>query len=411
MRLLSSLLKSYIQKGRLRLIGPTGEINEIGSGLDGPTVTVRLHDRKLPLAMVLNLEMAGSEAFLDGRLTVEEGSTIYDLLYLLASNNMGALSDAPSRGLTRLRELIQRALDRHNTIRRAKKQARYHYDLSTDLFRLFLDDGLNYSCAYYRSPEDTLEQAQDAKLNHLIAKLDLERGMEVLEIGGGWGSLAIRMAQQGAKVTSLNVSPEQVKIAEQRVREAGVENRVKFVLKDYREFQGSFDRVISVGMMEHVGIGYLEKYFAKVHEVLKEDGFAVIHSIGRMTPPGVTTGFIKKYIFPGGNIPALSEVLGITEDQGIWVDDIEILRLHYYYTIRDWRLRFEKNRAKAAELYDERFCRMWELYLAGVELSFLFGANMVFQLILSRKRDAVPIIRDFIVDNERKLNVELERVG
>ncbi|MBO6509801.1 MAG: class I SAM-dependent methyltransferase, partial [Roseibium sp.] len=265
---------------------------------------------------------------------------------------------------------------------------------------------LNYSCAYYTSAEDSLEAAQAAKLTHLVAKLDLKPDMEVLEIGGGWGSLAIRMAQAGARVTSLNVSPEQVKIAEERVRAAGVEDRVTFVLKDYREFEGRFDRVISVGMMEHVGIGHLDEYFGKIRACLTDSGYAVIHSIGRMTPPGTTGPFIRKYIFPGGYVPALSEVFASTERLGLWVCDAEILRLHYYYTIRDWRVRFEEKRGAAAELYDEAFCRMWEFYLCAVELGFLHGSNMVFQLLLSKERDAVPIIRDFIVDNEREMNGE-----
>lgn len=403
MRLLSSLLRSFVKRGRMRVFDADGKLLEFGSGDNGPTVTIRLHDKALQRALFLNPELAAGEGYMDGRLTLEEGSTIYDFMFLF-SINRAPLGANPVQGLLRKFWRAFRRRQQRNSVERAKQQARHHYDLSTDLYRLFLDEGLNYSCAYYRTPDDSLEQAQDAKLTHLIAKLDLKPGMEVLEIGGGWGSLAIRMAQAGAKVTSLNVSPEQVKIAQQRVDAAGLHDNVKFVLKDYREFEGKFDRVISVGMMEHVGIGHLDEYFGKIRDVLTDQGFAVVHSIGRMTPPGTTGPFIRKYIFPGGYVPALSEVFASTERLGLWVCDNEVLRLHYYYTIRDWRIRFEQKRDEAAKLYDESFCRMWEFYLCAVELGFLHGSNMVFQLLLSKERDAVPIVRDFIQDNERNLN-------
>ncbi|WP_306142217.1 cyclopropane-fatty-acyl-phospholipid synthase family protein [Roseibium sp. MMSF_3412] len=403
MKLLSNLLRSFIKRGRMRVIDVAGKVHEFGSGEDGPTVTIRLHDKKLYTSLFLNPELAAGEAYMDGTLTMEEGSTCYDFMFLF-SINRAPLGAHPVQGLLRKGWKAFRRNQQKNSVERAKKQARHHYDLSTELYRLFLDDGLNYSCAYYTDPDQSLEAAQDAKLTHLVAKLDLQDGMEVLEIGGGWGSLAIRMAEAGARVTSLNVSPEQVKIAEERVKAAGVEDRVTFVLKDYREFEGQFDRIISVGMMEHVGIGHLDEYFGKIRDCLTDRGYAVVHSIGRMTPPGTTGPFIRKYIFPGGYVPALSEVFASTERLGLWVCDNEILRLHYYYTIRDWRIRFEERRGAAAELYDDAFCRMWEFYLSAVELGFLHGSNMVFQLLLSKERDAAPIIRDFIQDNERKLN-------
>ncbi len=403
MRLLSSLLRSFIRRGRMRVIDVDGKVHEFGSGEDGPTVTIRLHEKKLYRSLFLNPELAAGEAYMDGSLTMEEGSTCYDFMFLF-SINRAPLGAHPVQSVLRKGWKAFRRRQQKNSVERAKSQARHHYDLSTELYRLFLDEGLNYSCAYYTDPDESLEAAQAAKLAHLVAKLDLKPDMEVLEIGGGWGSLAIRMAQAGARVTSLNVSPEQVKIAEERVRAAGLEDRVTFVLKDYREFEGTFDRIISVGMMEHVGIGHLDAYFGQIRKCLTDRGYAVIHSVGRMTPPGTTGPFIRKYIFPGGYVPALSEVFASTERLGLWVCDAEILRLHYYYTIRDWRRRFETRRAMAAELYDETFCRMWEFYLCAVELGFLHGSNMVFQLLLSKERDAVPIIRDFIVDNERDLN-------
>ncbi|KZL17739.1 Cyclopropane-fatty-acyl-phospholipid synthase [Pseudovibrio axinellae] len=403
MRLLSGLLRSFIKRGQMRVYDVKGALHSFGSGDDGPTVTIRLHDKKLYRSLFLNPELAAGEAYMNGTLTMEQGSSCYDFLFLF-SINRAPLGAHPVQSLLRKGWKSLRRHQQKNSVERAKKQARHHYDLSTDLYRLFLEGGLNYSCAYYRSADDTLEDAQEAKLTHLVAKLDLKPGMRVLEIGGGWGSLAIRMAQAGAKVTSLNVSPEQVNIAKQRTIEAGLDDRVEFLLKDYREFEGKFDRVISVGMMEHVGIGHLDAYFAKVGECLSDNGFAVIHSIGRMTPPGTTGPFIRKYIFPGGYVPALSEVFASTERLGLWVCDAEVLRLHYYYTIRDWRGRFEARHEEVKALYDEKFCRMWEFYLCAVELGFLHGSNMVFQLMLSKERDAVPLLRDFTVDNERAMN-------
>jgi len=307
------------------------------------------------------------------------------------------------QGLLRRGWRAMRRRQQQNDADNAKRQARHHYDLSTDLYELFLDDDLNYSCGFYHSPDDTLEDAQAAKLDRAMAKLGLKPGMSVVEIGGGWGSFAIRLAKEGVQVTCINVSPEQIAIAKQKAVEAGAAKRIEFVQKDYREVSGQFDRVVSVGMMEHVGIGHFDEYFGQIRALLKPDGYAFIHSIGRMTQPGTTGPFFRKYIFPGGYVPALSETFAELERQGLWVADVEVLRLHYYYTLRDWRTRFTANRDKVKELYDERFCRMWEFYLGAAELGFLHGSNMVFQLLLARERDAVPLDRNFIADAERKM--------
>ncbi|WP_346912084.1 cyclopropane-fatty-acyl-phospholipid synthase family protein [uncultured Roseibium sp.] len=409
MRMLASLLKSCIKRGRLRIVDANGKQHEFGSGYDGPEVFIRFHDPKLHWKLVLHPELAAAEAYMDGTLTLEEGSTCLDFIDLFFVN------PAPE-GLYPLQEQIARIGNKlhrfheKSLVSKTKRHVQHHYDLSTELYRLFLDEGLNYSCAYYQSPKDSLEKAQAAKLDHLIAKLDIEPGMRVLEIGGGWGSLAMHMGRAGADVTSLNVSGEQIAIAEQRVAAAGLEKNVRFVKQDYREFTGKFDRIVSVGMMEHVGVGNYDGYFGKVRDCLKPDGYAVIHSIGRMAPPGTTGPFILKYIFPGGYCPALSEVMQSIERLGLWVCDTEILRLHYYYTLKAWRERFEANWDKAAELYDERFCRMWEFYLCACEVSFLHGNNMVFQLMLSLERDAVPIVRDFIVDNEKDLREKASKI-
>ena len=339
---------------------------------------------------------------MDGRLTLEDGAAIHDFLLLFSVNRAGLYSYRSQKLIRRIWRGLRR-WHQANPIGLAAAHARHHYDLSTDLYRLFLDDQMQYSCGYFRDPRhDTLEQAQCNKLIHATSKLQLKPGMTVAEIGSGWGGFAIHLAREtGARVTAINVSPEQIKLARASAEAAGVSDLVEFRELDYRQLVGQFDRVVSVGMMEHVGIGHLDEYFLKIRELLTADGYAFIHCIGRMSQPGTTGPFIRKYIFPGGYAPALSETFAATERCGLWCDDMEVLRLHYRYTLTHWRERFAKNRSRAVALYDERFCRMWEFHLAAVELEFLHGSHMVFQLLLSTRRDAVPISRDFMVDAER----------
>lgn len=403
MRLLSGLLRKFIQTGTLRLVDADGREHLFGGRQPGPAVTVRLHDRALHTKLFLNPELHAGEAYMDGTLTCEAGSSIGDLLQLFSVNRGGLGAAGSQKVLRRLWRGLKR-WQQANPMGVAAANARSHYDLSTDLYRLFLDEGLNYSCAFFYDPErETLEQAQTNKLVRATAKLGLKPGMTVAEIGSGWGSLAIHIAKStGARVVAINVSPEQIRIARERAAEAGVADLVEFRELDYRALEGRFDRVVSVGMMEHVGIGHFDEYFAKIRDLLTDDGYAFVHCIGRMTPPGTTGPFIRKYIFPGGYVPALSEVFAATERMGLWVCDMEVMRLHYYYTLRHWRERFAANRAQAAALYDERFCRMWEFYLNAVELGFLHGSNMVFQLLLSNRRDAVPIVRDFMMEEAQR---------
>jgi cyclopropane-fatty-acyl-phospholipid synthase len=404
MRLLSNLLTKFIENGKLRLTDANGGVHEFGGKGPGPVVRARLHDRSLHTKLAINPELHAGEAYMNGTLTFEDGSRVEDLLLLFSINRAGLGSSTSQKLVRQLWRGLKR-WQQANPVGVAAENARSHYDLSTDLYRLFLDEGLNYSCAVFLDPErETLEQAQHNKLVRATAKLRLQPGMTVAEIGSGWGSLAIHIAQTtGARVVAINVSPEQIRIARDRAREAGVDGLVEFRELDYRALQGRFDRVVSVGMMEHVGIGHFDEYFRKIRELLSDDGFAFVHCIGRMSPPGTTGPFIRKHIFPGGYVPALSEVFAATERVGLWVADMEVLRLHYYYTIRHWRERFAVNRSRAAALYDERFCRMWEFYLGAVELGFLHGSNMVFQLLLSTARDAVPIVRDFMIDDARSM--------
>ena len=397
MRLLTRLLSSFIRVGTLSLVDAHGGTHLFGA-LPGPTVAVRLHDPRLHTKLALNPELHATEAYMDGTLTLEGGSGVHDLL-LLFSNNRRRLAAVPSQQVLRRLWMGVRRRQQANSVRAAASNARSHYDVPAEVYRLFLDAGLNYSCAFFHHPEtDTLEQAQQAKLERATAKLLLQPGMTVAEIGSGWGSFAVHIAKStGAKVTAINVSPEQIKVSRDLAEAEGVAGLVEFRELDYRNLEGRFDRVVSVGMMEHVGIGYLGAYFAKIRSLLAEDGFAYVHSIGRMSPPGTTGPFIRKHIFPGAYVPSLSEVFAATERTGLWVSDVEVLRLHYYHTLHHWRTRFAARREEALALTDERFVRMWEFYLSAVEMDFLHGSHMVFQTLLSPKRDAVPIVRDYML--------------
>jgi cyclopropane-fatty-acyl-phospholipid synthase len=406
MWLLAHLLNRFIRNGELRLIAADGSVHSFGGRGPGPTVTVRLHDPRLYIKLFLNPELHAGEAYMNGTLTFEGGSDVGDFMELFAANR-GGLAAHPGQMLLRRLWRAVKSWHQANPATAAAANARHHYDLSTDLYRMFLDNDLNYSCAVFEHPAtDTLEQAQLQKLQRATAKLRLRPGMTVAEIGSGWGAFAIHIAATtGARVTAINVSPEQLRIARENARAAGVEGLVEFRELDYRALEGRFDRVVSVGMMEHVGIRHFDAYFGKIRDLLADDGFAFVHCIGRMRPPGSTGPFIRKYIFPGAYVPSLSEVFASTERSGLWVADMEVLRLHYHYTLQHWRRRFAANRARAAELYDERFCRMWEYYLAAVDVGFSNGSNMVFQLLLSAKIDAVPILRDELEHDRVERNV------
>ena len=404
MFLLPHLLKRFVEKGRLVVIDEKGTRHEFGSGKDGPAVTMRLNDGKLDRELFLNPELVMAEAYMDGRLSFEAGSTVYDFLYLFSINRRGLAAHPVQQAMRRSWRALKR-WHQANALGKAAKNAQSHYDNPPEFYRLWLDSQMIYSCAYFPTPETSLEDAQQAKLRHIAAKLKLEPGMRVAEIGSGWGALAIYLAKQGVHVTAINVATEQLAESKKRAEAAGVLDRITFFERDYRELTGTFDRVVSVGMMEHVGVNHFDDYFNTVKRLLAPGGFAMIHAIGRMSPPGSTAPFIRKYIFPGGYVPAMSEVFTSLERVGLWTADCEILRLHYYWTIRHWRLNFEAKRPEVVAMMGERFARMWEFYLVAVELGFLNGSNMVFQLLLANERDAVPVIRDFITDDERALAV------
>ena len=400
MRLLSRLVRSLIRVGRLTVIDSAGG-RYVVEGAPGPQVSVRLHDKDTGRRLALLPQLYLGEAYMDGSLTVEDGGDIYDLLQLLMINGRSLYGHPFIRFLDRIRSLCRR-LQQRNPVARARRNVAHHYDLSGQLYDLFLDSDRQYSCAYFATAHDSLEQAQENKKRHLAAKLLLEPGMRVLDIGSGWGGLAIYLAQLGAsEVIGVTLSSEQQRIASERAAAAGLAGRVRFHLQDYRQIEGRFDRIVSVGMFEHVGLGHYPEFFAKLKQLLAEDGVALLHAIGRTEGPGVTNAWLAKHIFPGGYSPALSEVLPAVEKSGFWVTDLEILRLHYAYTLREWRRRFAANRGRIKAIYDERFCRMWEFYLAAGELAFSHQDHMVWQLQLARDPQAVPITRDYMFDWER----------
>ncbi|MBA3811334.1 MAG: class I SAM-dependent methyltransferase [Caulobacteraceae bacterium] len=393
--------------GAVEVTLPGGRRIVVGDGSEAK-VAVAIAD-KLTLARIMAKPSLGvGEAYMNGKLVIERG-TIHDLVDLAASNTRsrpnGPRPGALERGWTKL-------VRERNERRAARRNVAHHYDLSLELYRCFLDEDLQYSCALFESPDAGLDEAQGAKKRHIAAKLHLSKDQRVLDIGCGWGGLALSLAGWGGvKVDGVTLSAEQLATARTRAEAAGLAGRVKFSLTDYRDVAGPYERIVSVGMFEHVGRPNYQAFFDQVARLLTDDGVALIHSIGRSEGPSTTDPFTAKYIFPGGYIPALSEMLPAVERAGLRVADIEILRLHYAYTLERWRARFAANRDKVAALYDERFCRMWEYYLSGAEMGFRYGGHMNFQLQLTKRVDALPITRGYIDEAERALVSAARRVA
>ena len=395
--LFATALRRLIRSGSLRLIDADGRSHVFGDG-GTPKSAIRLHDRRLHTRLALDPGLSVGEAYMDGTLTVEEG-TLYDFLEL-AARNFDNLGRHPLWAIARR---LGRGLRQRNPHARARANVAHHYDLSDRLYDLFLDADRQYSCAYFTAPDESLERAQANKKRHIAAKLLLDRpGLKLLDIGSGWGGLALYLAAEtGADVTGVTLSVEQHRASQARAAAAGLAERVRFELRDYREVEGRFDRIVSIGMFEHVGKRNYGEFFAKVRDLLAEDGVALLHSIGYADTPAPINPFIRKYVFPGADLPSLSEVLSAVERSRLLVTDVEILRLHYAETLHAWRRNFAANRDAAARLYDERFCRMWEYYLALCEVGFRHRTSMVFQMQLAKRLDTVPLTRDYILDWER----------
>ena len=404
--LLAQVLARVVSEGQLTIVDETGRSHQIMGAKPGPSVTMRVHDWWTGIRLAFRPRLALGEAYMDGRLTVERGN-LYDLLDLLGRNITAVDSTAMMRWSYTLQRSL-RFLEQYNPIGKAQKNVAHHYDLSGELYDFFLDTDRQYSCAYFKTGNESLEIAQADKKNHIATKLLLKPGQKVLDIGSGWGGMGLFLARSfDVDVTGVTLSREQHGVSNRRARDSGISDRVRFKLIDYREEPGRYDRIVSVGMFEHVGSAHYLEYFLKIRDLLADDGVMLLHSIGRMEPPGGTNTWLRKYIFPGGYSPALSEVLAAIERAGLWVTDIEVLRLHYAETLRHWRQRFLDNREKIKEIagYDDRFCRMWEFYLAGCEVAFRYMQQMVFQIQISRRQDAVPLIRDYMDTEERLKNV------
>lgn len=399
--LLRTFLSQVVQHGTLEVEAASGSRFTVGDGTGTP-LAIRFADRGAARQLVLNPALAFGELFMDGRLVVTQGS-IYDVLSLAASNLKLREPHPIAKARTRLRTALRR-LQQRNSARRARCNVAHHYDLDGRLYDLFLDPDRQYSCAYFEHPDQNLAEAQLAKKRHIAAKLLVEPGQRVLDIGCGWGGLALYLADYcGAAVTGVTLSEEQLAITNARARERALASRAQFLLQDYRAVRGTFDRIVSVGMFEHVGVGYYRAFFDKAAKLLADDGVMLLHSIGRMDGPGACNPWIDKYIFPGGYIPALSEVVPAIERAGLVVTDIEVLRLHYAETLRAWRERFLARREEAKALYDARFCRMWEFYLAACECAFRHCGLMVFQIQLAKQQHAVPLTRNYIAAREAAL--------
>jgi len=393
-RLFDRMVDNIIRSGTLQLTMPDGRTRTLGDGTGDP-IAIRLTDPTLPRRILHNPDLAVGEGYLEGTLLVE-GDDLRGFL-ALATRNMATRRDLPwQRPLTFARHAARR-WHQFNPVGRARSNVAHHYDLSADLYDLFLDADKQYSCAYFAHPDMSLDEAQYAKKRHIADKLLIEPGMTVLDIGCGWGGMGLTLARDyGARVTGVTLSEEQHKIATRRAKEAGLSDRCDFRLMDYRHVTETFDRVVSVGMFEHVGTPHYDEYFSTIHDRLAPDGVALIHTIGRMRPPGITSPWIEKYIFPGGYIPALSEMTAPVERQALYMTDVEIWRLHYAETLKHWHDRFVENEDRARALYDDRFCRMWRYYLLAAELTFRHNWQCVFQVQLAHDQQAVPLTRDYL---------------
>jgi cyclopropane-fatty-acyl-phospholipid synthase len=413
MWLFEKVLNRLVQKGRLTLIYADGRTRLFGAADPAfPDVTMRLHDKRVPFDIVKDPRLGLAEAYMDGRIAIE-GGDIMDFIAFFRGNSpweSGKDIDAASP-ISRTAKAIARRLSQTNDRLKSKQNVAHHYDLSGALYALFLDVDRQYSCAYFpdadNSPGITLEQSQEDKKAHIAAKLALEPGMKVLDIGCGWGGMALYLhAKCGVDVLGVTLSEEQLKVARQRAVDAGVADHVRFELIDYRDVGESlgapFDRIVSVGMFEHVGTRHYSEFFRQCHNLLTPEGVMLIHTIGRMKP-GVTDAFTRKYIFPGGYIPALSEMVAGSEPNKLMITDVEVLRLHYALTLREWYKRTQDHKAEIEALYDARFFRLWSFYLAGATAAFEHGSMVNFQVQYSRNRRTLPITRDYMAAAEAKL--------
>lgn len=389
--MIEALLSKMIKTGDLTAHLPGGRIVKAGDG-SGPPVVIKINSRGL--RRLANPSLGLGEGYMEEDIVFEQG-TIDQLLTIVGESG----GRKPKRGsaLTRFRKALKRRIQQVNDRVASRRNVAHHYDVSNELYRRFLDEDMQYSCAYFERPDMTLEEAQAAKKALIGRKLLLQPGMKTLDIGSGWGGLSMTLAKDfGAQMTGVTLSTEQLALAKERAAKAGLADKTDFRLTDYRDLDEKFDRIVSVGMLEHVGAPNFRTYFETINRLLTDDGVAMVHAIGKMHGPGATNAFTQKYIFPGGYIPGLSEIVAAIEQADLWITDIEILRLHYAETCRIWRERFMAD-PDIPTMFDGRFRRMWEFYLAGAELGFRHGGHMVFQIQLAKKRDGTPLTRDYLL--------------
>jgi len=400
-KILATAFARAVKRGTLRMTTAKGQNFTFGDG-GLPEVAIRFTDSAAQTALCLHPELKLGELFMEGRLVIEKGD-ILGLLQLVLQDTHGEFDGLPLHRLRKIRHWL--TLRGENDATRSKRNVAHHYDLDGRLYSLFLDSDMQYSCAYFDRPDASLEEAQLAKKRHIVAKLLLEQGHSVLDIGSGWGGMGLYLAQVGGagSVKGVTLSEEQLAVSRKRAAVAGLTERVKFELEDYRATTGTFDRIVSVGMFEHVGLPSYDDYFQTCRNLLKDDGVMLLHTIGRTGAPYPTNPWIARYIFPGGHLPTLSEMVPAIERAGLVVTDIETLRLHYAYTLQAWRERFMAHREEVLKLYDERFCRMWECYLAMSESAFRWQDAVVFQVQLAKRNDVVPLTRDYIAKREAAL--------
>ena len=401
-RTFAALLSKLVRTGNLEVETADGGRHRVGDGA-GPKLGVRLADRAAEWALLSDPAFSLGELYMDGRIVVTEGA-LYDLLDL-AARNFAQIEALPWIKAVESARVFFRSLHQRNDRRRAKDNVARHYDHDRRIYDLFLDADRQYSCAYFEHSGQTLDDAQRAKKRHIAAKLLVDEDVSVLDIGCGFGGMALYLAgvAGAGKATGVTLSEEQIAVARARAERSGFAERLDFRLQDYRDVNERFDRIVSVGMFEHVGVNRYDEFFQTVRRLLEDSGVMLLHSIGRNSVPAATNAWIRKYIFPGGYIPSLSEVLPAIERAGLFVTDIEILRLHYADTLRAWRERFLAHWDEVAKVSGERFCRMWEFYLAGSETSFRVDAHMVFQIQLAKRQDAAPLTRDYILEREDAL--------
>ena len=403
MSIVGRFINQILPVGSITVIQPDGSRGTYGPG-GGKHVAVRFHDKRVPMEIFRNPRLRFGELYMDGRVTVEDG-TILDLLELVVGARPWEAGDG-RKALGKGKAKWLKRFFRRNDPRRSRRNVAHHYDIGNELYALFLDDDLQYSCAYFTDPENSLEQAQLDKKAHIAAKLHLKPGQRVLDIGCGWGGMALFLHQAaGVDVLGITLSEEQLKVARRRAEEAGVADHVKFELIDYRLVTGKFDRIVSVGMFEHVGARHYDEFYAKCRELLTDDGVMLLHTIGKLGGPGTPDPFTDKWIFPGYHLPSLSQMCSASEKVKMIVADIETLRLHYGYTLRHWLKRAQSKRAEIEKLYDARFFRMWEFYLAGGIVMFENGAACNYQVQYIRDRRALPITRDYMAEAEKRLRV------